>query len=178
MARKKKSKKPKKTVDEKISEALDVVVADATPSPATEVVGGEVIDTDIVVAKQQPLALGYPTPGENPDIESDYETTRKHLEAVKEQAEDALDKMKEVAEQSEQARSYEVVGQLIKANLEVAEAKIKLHKDMKALREQEAGSNQRAAHIGDVNNALYVGTTKELLELKKQGKLPKANGAE
>ncbi len=174
----------KKTVDEKISEALDVnhapkdlamphrpQSAGDTPEP----VEGEVIDAAIVVREEQPLALGYSTTGENPEIDEDYKSARKILDETGTHATEALEQMKEVAEQGEQARQYEVVGQLIKANLEIAEAKIKLHKDMKKLRDQEAAKTQRASHIGDVNNAIVVGTTKDLLELQKAGKLPKPN---
>lgn len=164
------AKKIKKTIDEKISEALSMPAK--TTAIVPEVVEGEVIDTDIVVRESQPLALGYAIPGENPDIAADYEAIRKQLASVAEQTEDALDKIKEVADQGEQPRAYEVVGQLAKVSLEAAEARIKLHKDMKALRDQD-NKSIRASHIGDVNNSVFVGTTKELLDLNKAGKLPK-----
>jgi hypothetical protein len=169
-----KQNKVKKTVDEKISEALEVApIVPATSKVAqVEVVEGEVIDTNIVIPQRQPLALGYATTNENPEIDEDYKSARKILDDTASQAAEALASMKEVAEQGEAAREYEVVGQLIKANLEVAKAKIDLHKDMKSLREQEAAkSGQRAAHIGDVNNSVFVGTTEELMKLNKQGKL-------
>lgn len=166
----KKKKKTKKTIDEKISEALSIPTK--TTAIVPEVVEGEVIDTDIVVRESEAMTLGYAIPGENPDINDDYEAIRKQLASVAEQTEDALDKIKEVADQGEQPRAYEVVGQLAKVSLEAAEARIKLHKDMKALRDQDSKSN-RAAHIGDVNNSVFVGTTEELLKLNKAGKLPK-----
>jgi len=173
---KKKTKKQKKTVDEKIGEALSITpdTKAVTPDVVTSEiipVEGEVIDADIVVAEKQELVLGYPIEGENPDINKDYEQIRKQLANVADATSDALDKIKEVADQGEQPRAYEVVGQLAKVSLEAAEARIKLHRDMKALRNQDP-KNQRAAHIGDVNNALFVGTTDELLKMKKAGKLP------
>ena len=174
------NKKSKKTVDEKISEALGVAETKAlvlptphNPQAATEPVEGVVVDAEIVVRKDQPLALGYPTPDENPDIEADYTETRKHLQDVREQAVEALEQMKDVAEQGSEARQYEVVGQLIKMNLDAAKAQLELHKDMKELREPGKGRGPRQAHIGDVNNSVYVGTTDDLLRLKKAGKLPK-----
>ena len=174
---KKKTKKQKKTVDEKIGEALSITpdTKAVTPDVVTSEiipVEGEVIDADIVVAEKQELVLGYPIEGENPDINKDYEQIRKQLASVASTTSDALDKIKEVADQSEAPRAYEVVGQLAKVSLEAAEASIKLHRDMKALRNLDSKNNQRAAHIGDVNNALFVGTTDELLKLKKAGKLP------
>lgn len=170
-------KKIKKTVDEKISEALSIPTqpqpAAAPIVPVVSPVEGEVIDAAILVREEQPLALGYAIPGENPEINQDYEAIRKQMAEIADQTADALDKIKEVADQGDAPRAYEVVGQLAKISLEAAEARIKLHKDMKALRDQDAtSSNQRAAHIGDVNNSVFVGTTDELLKLKKAGKLP------
>ena len=175
MAKKKKTK-TKKTVDEKISEELSIQTqppALAPIAPVSTPVEGDVIDTDIIVRDEQPLALGYAIPGENPDINDDYEAIRKQLADVADLTADAFDKIKEVADQSEAPRAYEVAGQLAKVSLEAAEARMKLHKDMKALRDQDnKNSNQRAAHIGDVNNSVFVGTTDELLKLNKAGKLP------
>ncbi len=174
MAKKKKTK-TKKTVDEKISEELSIQTQPAV-APIVSVstpVEGEVIETDIIVRDEQPLALGYAIPGENPDINDDYEAIRKQLADVAELTADAFDKIKEVADQSEAPRAYEVAGQLAKVSLEAAEARMKLHKDMKSLRDQDIkNSNQRASHIGDVNNSVFVGTTDELLKLNKAGKLP------
>ena len=173
MAKKKKTK-TKKTVDEKISEKLSIQTQSPAPIvPVSTPVEGDVIDTDIIVRDEQPLALGYAIPGENPDINDDYEAIRKQLADVAELTADAFDKIKEVADQSEAPRAYEVAGQLAKVSLEAAEARMKLHKDMKSLRDQDSkNSNQRAAHIGDVNNSVFVGTTDELLKLNKAGKLP------
>ena len=173
MAKKKKTK-TKKTVDEKISEELSIQTQPLAPIvPTSTPVEGDVIDTDIIVRDEQPLALGYAIPGENPDINDDYEAIRKQLADVADLTADAFDKIKEVADQSEQPRAYEVAGQLAKVSLEAAEARMKLHKDMKSLRDQDSkNSNQRAAHIGDVNNSVFVGTTDELLKLNKAGKLP------
>ncbi len=176
-------KKTKKTVNEKIGEALSIstpptptpsiptTIAPTTIVPAATPVEGEVIEAAIVVHEEQ--SLGFPVAGENPDINADYEAIRKQMAEVSEQAADALDKIKEVADQGDAPRAYEVVGQLAKITIEVAEARIKLHKDMKALRDQDLkNAQQRAAHIGDVNNSVFVGTTEELLKLNKAGKLP------
>ncbi len=176
MARKKRSKKP---VDDKLNEALGIApTKDLTlpnphkPQSAAEPVEAEVVDAAIVVRKDEPLSLGYAIPGENPDIEKDYKETRKQLQDVRERAAEALDTMKDIAEQGCAAREFEVVGQLIKMGLEAAKAQIELHKDMKELREPPKGSRKQS-HIGDVNNSVYVGTTDDLLRLNKAGKLPK-----
>ena len=153
MARK---KKVKKTVDEKISEVFDV---ETSPNPIVKAipVEGEVIDADIVVAQQQSLALGYATEGENPEIDEDYKSARKILDETGDKAMEALDQMKEVAEQGQSAREYEVVGQLLKINLETAKAKTELHKDMKSLREQEG--KVRAQHMHSVRSRATTATS-------------------
>ena len=76
-----KKKKQKKTVDEKISEVLDISANPTTnPIVKAEPVEGEVIEADIVVSQTQPLALGYATEGENPEIDEDYKSARKILD--------------------------------------------------------------------------------------------------
>ncbi len=179
MARKKRSKKP---VDDKLNEALGIaqtkdLVLPSQPNPpnpqsAAEPVEAEVVDADIVVRREEPLVLGYPIPGENPDIEADYKETRQQLQDVRERAAEALDTMKDIAEQGCTAREFEVVGQLVKMGLEAAKAQMELHKDMKDLREPPKGSRKQP-HIGDVNNSVYVGTTDDLLKMNAAGKLPK-----
>lgn len=179
MARKKSKKKP---VDDKLNEALGIAPTKALalpnlpnsskPQSAAEPVEAEVVDAAIVVRKEEPLVLGYPIPGENPDIEVDYKETRKQLQDVRERAAEALDTMKDIAEQGCTAREFEVVGQLVKMGLEAAKAQIELHKDMKELREPGKAA-RKPTHIGDVNNSVYVGTTDDLLRLNKAGKLPK-----
>lgn len=176
-------RKKKKSVDERIIEKLDLDEGTAgkivKAAIEAEPVEGEIVDAPSkaiapVGDTVEENALGFPTVGENPEIQEDYKSAREILNKTGEQAQEALDQMKDVAEQGQAAREYEVVGQLIKANAELAKAKIDLHKDMKALREQEAGkSSQRAAHIGDVNQAIVVGTTKDLQDMMKAGKLPK-----
>lgn len=188
MARKKSSKKP---VDDKLNEALGIAPtkdlalpsspSSHNPQSVAEPVEAEVVDADIVVRKdadivvrkEEPLVLGYPIPGENPDIDADYKETRQQLQDVRERAAEALDTMKDIAEQGCTAREFEVVGQLVKMGLEAAKAQIELHKDMKELREPGKGSRGKTSHIGDVNNSVYVGTTDDLLRLNKAGKLPK-----
>ena len=66
--------------------------------------------------------------------------------------------MLEIAKQSEHARSFEVVGQLIKAGLDANEALMKLHKTKKELSAEKSGPTQ-------VTNALFVGSTAELQKM-------------
>ena len=90
MARK---KKVKKTVEEKISEMLDISDS-STPNQImkAEPVEAEVIDAAIVVNKAQPqsLSLGYAIEGENPEIDEDYKAASNILDTTGKQATEAL----------------------------------------------------------------------------------------
>ena len=95
--------------------------------------------------------------GKDEDI--DYNYARENYYNLIERNQDAVEEMLEIAKQSEHARSFEVVGQLIKAGLDANEALMKLHKTKKELN-VEKGPTQ-------VTNALFVGSTAELQKLLK-----------
>ena len=96
--------------------------------------------------------------GQDEDI--DYNYARENYYNLIERNQDAVEEMLEIAKQSENARSFEVVGQLIKAGLDANEALMKLHKTKKELSAEKSGPTQ-------VTNALFVGSTAELQKLLK-----------
>ena len=99
-----------------------------------------------------------PQNGKDDDI--DYNYARENYYNLIERNQDAVEEMLEIAKQSEHARSFEVVGQLIKAGLDANEALMKLHKTKKELNAENSGQTQ-------VTNALFVGSTAELQKLLK-----------
>jgi hypothetical protein len=77
-----------------------------------------------------------------------------------EKGQEAINSVLELAQETDSARSFEVVGQLIKT---VADATEKLMENQKKLRDLEEEKTS-----GNVtNNALFVGTTSEVLNLLK-----------
>ena len=94
------------------------------------------------------------------DDEIDYNYARENYYNLIERNQDAVEEMLEIAKQSENARSFEVVGQLIKAGLDANESLMKLHKTKKELSAEKSGPTQ-------VTNALFVGSTAELQKLLK-----------
>ena len=94
------------------------------------------------------------------DDDIDYNYARENYYNLIERNQDAVEEMLEIAKQSEHARSFEVVGQLIKAGLDANEALMKLHKTKKELNAENSGPTQ-------VTNALFVGSTAELQKLLK-----------
>jgi len=108
--------------------------------------------------KPEPSARIIPQKnGKDDDI--DYNYARENYYNLIERNQDAVEEMLEIAKQSENARAFEVVGQLIKSGLDANEALMKLHKTKKELN-VEKGPTQ-------VTNALFVGSTAELQKLLK-----------
>ena len=93
--------------------------------------------------------------------QSDYEYTRGQLYSLIEKGQMAVDGILEVADSSQHPRAYEVAGQLIKNLGDVTDKLMNLHKNMKDLDNKYQGPN-------NVTNALYVGSTADLLKMIKQ----------
>ena len=109
--------------------------------------------------KPEPLSRIIPkTDGKDDEI--DYNYARENYYNLIERNQDAVEEMLEIAKQSENARAFEVVGQLIKSGLDANEALMKLHKTKKELSAEKSGPTQ-------VTNALFVGSTAELQKLLK-----------
>ena len=102
------------------------------------------------------------TETEEAPILKDYEYTRGNLYSLIEKGQEAINGILELAQESEMPRAYEVAGQLIK---NVADATDKLMDLQKKLKDIEETSTKGPT---TVNNALYVGSTSELLKLIKQ----------
>ena len=108
--------------------------------------------------KPESSARVIPQNGKDDDI--DYNYARGNYYNLIERNQDAVEEMLEIAKQSEHARSFEVVGQLIRAGLEANDALMSLHKTKKELSAEKSGPTQ-------VTNALFVGSTAELQKLLK-----------
>ena len=98
------------------------------------------------------------------DIKKDYEYTRGNLYSLIEKGQEAINGILELAQETEQARAYEVAGQLIK---NVADATDKLMELQKKLKEVE--EDKQVKGPSTVNNALFVGSTAELAKMLKSG---------
>jgi len=96
------------------------------------------------------------------DIKKDYDYTRGNLYSLIEKGQEAINGILELAQETEQARAYEVAGQLIK---NVADATDKLMELQKKLKEVEEESSKGPTNV---TNALFVGSTADLAKLLKQ----------
>ena len=97
------------------------------------------------------------------DVDSDYKYQRENFYNLIERGQDAIDRILEVAKQSDHPRSYEVAGNLISQVAEVTEKLSRLQSSMKRLKEVPNNAPK------NVTNALYVGSTAELQKLLKGG---------
>lgn len=128
---------------EKINETLDI-----------EIQAGEIVKE----SKQELKKLS-----KQEDHIKDYEYTRGNLYSLIEKGQEAINGILELAQEGQQPRSYEVVGQLIKSVGDVSDKLIDLQQKMKDLNKEDKSSPTT------VNNALFVGSTAELQKLLKDG---------
>ena len=135
-----------KSVDEKLSEALDIEYNEKE------------------IQKTEPKAI---KPYE-PELNKDYRDVRDNLHHIIDSGQVAIDGILRVASEGESPRAYEVVSQLIKSVSEANKDLISLHKQMKDIKKEDPDT-QQAHNI--TNNTLFVGSTKELQDMvKKQAK--------
>ena len=99
------------------------------------------------------------------DIKKDYEYTRGDLYSIIEKGQEAIDSVLELAQETEQPRAYEVLGQLIKNVSDTTDKLMELQKKLKDVEEESVKTKGPST----VNNALFVGSTAELSKLLKNG---------
>lgn len=96
------------------------------------------------------------------DQEDDYQLARSTLRDLVVTNKDVLDELVSLAKNSEHPRTFEVVGQLVKTQSEIAKDLLGLHKQQKEL------ESKNPIKVGTQNNIVFAGSTNELLKLMKQ----------
>ncbi|HJO28794.1 MAG TPA: hypothetical protein QF708_05270 [Candidatus Poseidoniia archaeon] len=94
------------------------------------------------------------------DVDKDYEHIRKQLYDLSLQGGEAIELMLEVARESEHPRAFEVLGQLIKNNAEIAEKLMKLQKNKK-----EVTNLNTIPGLEHQTNNVFIGSTAELQKM-------------
>lgn len=95
----------------------------------------------------------------------DFDLARETLVNLIAQNQDALDNLIHIAKNSESARTFEVAGQLIKTQADIAKDLMELHKRKKDL-DGDSGKN----NIKQQNNILFSGSTAELMKMLNEPK--------
>ena len=97
------------------------------------------------------------------DIEEDYQKSRKNIYNLMDKGYKALDGILELAEDEENARTYEVAGQMLKTISELNRETIELQIKLEELKQMDNKSSSKSI----TNNAVFIGSTAELQKLIK-----------
>ena len=150
-------KNVEKVVENRIEKHLDLVEHNKTYY--TE---AEVLNTSEVL----PVLVGE----EEKDV--DFRYARENMYHIIERGRDAMDELLEIAKAEESPRAFEVFGQLLKNMTDTQEKLMELHRKKQII--ENDGDRQEVTKAQNVTNALFVGSTAELLKLvKKETKVKK-----
>ena len=140
-------------IDDKLNEVLNI---------ADEVLEKEVKEekNPLEIANEPPK----PVAPENAEVDTDFDTGRNELYKMLEKGNTAIDGILNLAKEGEHPRAYEVAGQLIKTQSEIAQNLLDLQDKLKKIKDvKELGPK-------NVTNALFVGSTTELQKMIKKNK--------
>ena len=94
------------------------------------------------------------------DTEEDYVYTRDKIKNLITKAEDAIDSMMMLAQDSEHPRAFEVLSAMFKTTTEMMDQLMTLQKKRHDLTQPKDAKNQQSGNT--TNNAIFVGSTTEL----------------
>lgn len=137
-----------KSLDKNMEEILDIAI-DGASTEMTQMI---------------PITKG--TQEVSQDAEKDYEYTRSELYRLLSQGQEAVQGALEVAQESGHPRAFEVAVNAIKQVSDITDKLIDLQHKMKNL-----GKEDKKAGPTTVNNTMFVGTTADLQQMLKRGKV-------
>ena len=138
-------------IDDKLNEVLNI---------ADKVLEKKEEKNPLEVANEPPK----PVAPENAEVDTDFDTGRNELYKMLEKGNTAIDGILNLAKEGEHPRAYEVAGQLIKTQSEIAQNLLDLQDKLKKIKDvKELGPK-------NVTNALFVGSTTELQKMIKKNK--------
>jgi len=103
------------------------------------------------------------------DEDEDYDLARNTLRHLIREGNAVLDEMKTFAREAESPRAFEVYSTMTKTIADTTGTLLDLHKKKKDLKEKEGGAANSHGTV-NVDKAVFVGTTAELLEKIKGDK--------
>ena len=98
--------------------------------------------------------------------DTDFRYARENMYHIIERGRDAMDELLEIAKAEESPRAFEVFGQLLKNMTDTQEKLLELHRKKQII--ENDGERQEVTKAQNVTNALFVGSTAELLKLVKK----------
>ena len=141
-----------KVVENRIEKHLDLVEHNKTYY--TE---AEVLNTSVVLPA---------TTTREEEKDTDFRYARENMYHIIERGRDAMDELLEIAKAEESPRAFEVFGQLLKNMTDTQEKLMELHRKKQII--ENDGERQEVTKAQNVTNALFVGSTADLLKLVKR----------
>ena len=138
-------------IDDKLNEVLNI---------AEEVLDKKEEKNPLEIVNEPPK----PVAPQNDDVDTDFETGRGELYKLLEKGNQAIDGILALAKEGEHPRAYEVAGQLIKGQSEIAQNLLDLQDKLKKIKDIKGDVPK------NVTNALFVGSTTELQKMIKKNK--------
>ena len=144
-------KEVKKIVEQRIEKHLDLV--------------GETTDViNTIGTVTSPAIIENQTEDEKAD--NDFKYARENMNDVIEKGRDAMEERIDITKSEESPRAFEVFGQLLKNMTDAQEKLMDLHQKKNRLKSE--GERQEVTKAQNVTNALFVGSTADLLKLVKK----------
>ena len=138
-------------IDDKLNEVLNI---------AEEALDKKEEKNPLEIINEKPVPAVIPSA----DVDTDFDTGRGELYKLLEKGNQAIDGILALAKEGEHPRAYEVAGQLIKSQSEIAQNLLDLQDKLKKIKDvKELGPK-------NVTNALFVGSTTELQKMIKKNK--------
>jgi len=109
--------------------------------------------------EKEPMSLLPVEVPEKEQQDSDYQLARGTLRNLITKNDAVLDTLIDLARNSEHPRAYEVAGQLIKTQSEMAKDLLEVHKKKKEI------SGEINKNINTTNNIVFAGSTSELMKV-------------
>jgi len=127
----------------------------------------ESVEPETVSTEITPVEENLPTVRDpERDLQYDYEVVRETQRELIEQGQEALTGILKIAKESQHPRAYEVAGNMLKIQSDIADKLITLQEKMKVL---EGRKDEDMSPQVNVDKAVFVGSTSDLLkQIKKQ----------
>ena len=110
--------------------------------------------------------ITQPTVINGGEKDTDFQYARENMYDIIEKGRDAMEELLEIAKAEESPRAFEVFGQLLKNMSDSQEKLMELHQKKQKL--ENDGERQEVTRAQNVTNAMFIGSTAELLKLVKK----------
>ena len=117
------------------------------------------------VIEESRVTVMNETPSTDNDIDDDYKYARENLKEIIDSAQQSIADLASIASTSESPRAYEVLSTMMKTIVDANKDLLDIHKSVKKLKEDNNTSAPQ-----NVTNALFVGSTSDLMNLIKDNK--------